>query len=201
MNDTALSGFEAERIREESLCPQLPGQGEPLTDPAACEILEVLTALGIPYRYVKHPPVKTMDDCVLPAKTLGALMPKNIFLTPRNGSSYWLLITRPEARYRTASVSKQLGVARLSFAPEEKLFEYLQTTPGAVTPLGLIYDEGHAVHLAVDSSLRDTPVLAFHPCTGSVSLALSGSDFFGRFLPALGVEPVFVTIDETEESE
>ncbi len=98
--------------------------------------------------------------------------------------------------YRTADISKQLGVSRLSFGPSEKLYEYLQTLPGAISPMGLLFDEEKKVHLAVDSALRQVPRLGFHPCINTMSLAMSGEDFFGKFLPALEIEPTFVEIHD-----
>ena len=50
--------------------------------------------------------------------------------------------------------------------------------------------------LAVDSALRQVPRLGFHPCINTMSLAMSGEDFFGKFLPALEIEPTFVDIHD-----
>ncbi|MBQ4089892.1 MAG: prolyl-tRNA synthetase associated domain-containing protein [Clostridia bacterium] len=160
------------------------------------EIFETLTEMGIVYEKMEHAAAATMDDCRVVEETLRAVMPKNIFLCPRRKSCYWLLLTRPNARYKTADISKQLGVSRLSFGPEEELYDFLRTTPGAITPMGLMFDGGKMVRLAVDSALRDAEKLAFHPCDNTMSLAMSGADFFGKYLPALGIEPVFVEIHD-----
>ena len=162
-----------------------------------------LTEMGISYEKMSHPAAATMADCRIVEETLSAVMPKNIFLCPRRKSCYWLLLTRPGARYKTSDISKQLGVSRLSFAPEEELYQFLRTTPGAITPMGLMFDETKTVQLAVDSALADAERLAFHPCDNTMSLAMSGTDFFGKFLPALNIEPVFVEIHDflTDETE
>lgn len=165
-------------------------------NPVAREVFELISAMGIGYQYVEHPPVETIEDCFAPAEALNAVIPKNLFLSPRNHSSFHLLLVRPDAVYRTADISKQLGVSRLSFGPSEKLYEYLQTLPGAISPMGLLFDEEKKVHLAVDSALRQVPRLGFHPCINTMSLAMSGEDFFGKFLPALGIEPAFVEIHD-----
>lgn len=159
-------------------------------------VFERLTGMGIAYEKMEHAAAATMDDCRVVEEKLRAVMPKNIFLCPRRKSCYWLLLTRPNARYKTADISKQLGVSRLSFGPEEELYDFLRTTPGAITPMGLMFDGGKMVRLAVDSALRDAEKLAFHPCDNTMSLAMSGADFFGKYLPALGIEPVFVEIHD-----
>ena len=165
-------------------------------DPVSREVFELISAMGIGYQYFEHPPVRTMEDCKASEQALNAVMPKNIFLCPRNQSAFYLLLTRPDAKYRTADISKQLGVSRLSFGPSDKLYEYLQTLPGAISPMGLLFDEEKKVTLAVDSALRDAPRLAFHPCVNTMSLAMSGKEFFEIFLPALGIEPIFVEIHD-----
>ena len=167
-----------------------------IINPVAREVFELISAMGIGYRYMEHAPASTMADCRVVEETLGAVMPKNIFLCPRNQSAFYLLLTRPNAKYKTSDISKQLGVSRLSFGPQEKLYEYLQTLPGAITPMGLLFDEDKQVKLAVDSALRDAELLAFQPCVNTMSLAMTGEDFFSKFLPALGVEPTFVEIHD-----
>lgn len=167
-----------------------------IINPVAREVFELISAMGIGYKYMEHAPAATMADCRVVEEAFGAVMPKNIFLCPRNQSAFYLLLTRPNAKYRTADISKQLGVSRLSFGPQEKLYEYLQTLPGAITPMGLLFDEDRQVKLVIDSALKDAELLAFHPCVNTMSLAMTGEDFFGKFLPALGVEPTFVEIHD-----
>lgn len=160
----------------------------------ADRVLGHLDALGIQYRLAEHPPAYTMEDCAAVDKRLHALTVKNIFLTTRNGGRFYLCITRPEARFRTADISKQAGSSRLSFAPEEKLFELLRCHGGSASPLGLLFTD--AVILLADSALRGAPVLAFHPCDNTRTVAMSGGDFFDVFLPSVNVRPVYVEIHD-----
>lgn len=153
-------------------------------------VLAALDRLGVPYRYLAHAPVVNMDDCLPNARALGAVMPKNLFLTPKNGRSFWLCVVPADYAFKTSDVSKQLGSARLSFAPAEKLKEFLRTEPGAISPLGLLFDADMRVQLAMARSLADEPVLAFHPCVPTATLALAREDFF-RLIAALGREVVW----------
>ncbi len=166
----------------------------------ARNVFQKLGEMGIAAPFVEHPPAHTMEDCRGAEAALHAVMPKNIFLTPRNRSAFYLLITRPDARFRTADISKQLGVSRLSFAAEDDLLRMLNTYPGAITPMGLLFDAAHAVNVAIDSGLKSAPVLAFHPCDNEASLALTNDDFFGKFLPALGCAPAYVDIHDFIEN-
>ena len=48
--------------------------------------------------------------------------------------------------------------------------------------------------------MRGEERLLFHPCVNTATLAVSGADFFGRLLPALGHEAVYVDM-EGEDAE
>ena len=164
------------------------------------DVLAALGALGIPYELLEHAPVHTMEDCKAAEEALGGVMPKNLFLTPRNHATHHLLIARADAPFRTARVSRQLGVSRLSFATAEELMEMLRTLPGAISPMGLLFDGEKKVHVAIDRARRGEERLLFHPCVNTATLAVSGADFFGRLLPALGHEAVYVDM-EGEDAE
>ena len=164
------------------------------------DVLAALAALGIAYDILEHAPVHTMEDCKAAEEALGGVMPKNLFLTPRNHAAHHLLIARADAPFRTALISRQLGVSRLSFATAEELMDMLRTLPGAISPMGLLFDGEKKVRLAIDRALRGEERLLFHPCVNTATLAVSGADFFGRLLPALGHEAVYVDM-EGEDAE
>lgn len=155
-----------------------------------------LSDMGIEYIACAHPPVHTIEDCAYAEAMLNGVVPKNIFLTPRNMSAFYLLIVRPNAVFKTSDISKQLGCSRLSFAPADKLMEYMRTLPGAISPMGLMFDERHEVKLCLDSKLSEIDTLIFHPCVNTASLAMKSSDFFDKYLPALNYQPTYVEIHD-----
>lgn len=75
----------------------------------------------------------------------------------------------------------------------------LKVHPGAVSPMGLLFDEEKQVELLVDGALRDVPRLGFHPCDNRWSLAMTSQDFFDRFLPAVEHAPRWVEIHDFQE--
>jgi len=159
------------------------------------EILARLDALGIPYDLISHPPAHTMEDCTLPERRLGGVMPKNLFLRPRRQEEFYLCVMRPDAPLRTSSISRQAGASRLGFASGEELLRLMRTAPGSTSPLGLLFEEAASVRLLMDASMQREPRLIFHPCDNRYSLALSGSDFFDRLLPACGHSVTWVNTD------
>ena len=150
-------------------------------------VYDYLDRLGIRYRLAEHAPAFTMEDCAAVDRQLGALTVKNIFLTTKNRKQCSLCLCRPDARFHTADISKQVGSSRLSFAPEAMLFERLRCHGGSASPLGLIFPEARGVGLIVDAALWEYPTLAFHPCDNTRTVAMAAGDFFDVFLPAVGV--------------
>lgn len=161
-------------------------------------IEEKLHELAIPHDLISHPPVRTMEDCAESERILGGVMPKNLFLRPRRQEEFYLCITRPEAVYKASVVSRQAGASRLGFASEEELSSLLHAVPGAAGPLALMFEEAKDVRLLIDERLKNEPRLIFHPCDNSFSLALSGKDFFEKFLPAVGKTVMWVEMEKGE---
>ena len=162
----------------------------------AREVFARLDGMGIAYEAVEHAPVYTIQDCLETDGKLGCVTAKNYFLRTKNKKNFYLCLVRPEARFKTSDISKQAGSSRLSFAEEEHMERLLRVHPGAVSPMGLLFDEGNEVALLVDSGLRDVNRIAFHPCDNSCTLAMAAADFFGKFLPGIGREPVYVEIHD-----
>ena len=159
-------------------------------------VFEYLDGLGIACRAAEHAPAFTMADCAAVDRRLGALTVKNIFLTTKNKKRCYLCICRPDARFHTADISRQVGSSRLSFAPEAMLYGRLRCHGGSASPLGLIFPEAKGVALIVDRALRAESTLAFHPCDNTRTVAMAAGDFFGVFLPAVGAEVTDVTFNE-----
>lgn len=164
------------------------------------EIVKAIQDMGIPFALYEHEPKYTIEDCLKTPELDQdlATMPKNVFLTNRQQTSFYLLLLSPEKPYQTRVVSKLLGVSRLSFAQSEHLSAYLQTDKGAVSPLNLLFDEKRQVQLVIDKDLLGFERLWFHPGSNEASLEMNTSDFLKRFLPSLGVVPVILTIEVDE---
>ena len=163
-------------------------------------ILDALARLDIPYTLFEHEPKWTIEDCLA---TPGmdperATMPKNVFLCNRQQTAVHLMLLAPRRAFRTAVVSKLLGVSRLSFAPKEKLPDFLGLEKGAVSPLGLLFDAERRVQLVVDAALLDYERLWFHPGVNTASVEISSRDFMQRFLPGIGREAILVRIPREE---
>ena len=132
----------------------------------------LLEELGIEYGRVSGDPADTMEKCAAVSAVLGVPVCKNLFLCNRQKTQFYLLCMGPGKPFRTRDLSHQIGSARLSFAPEESLWELLRCTPGSATILGLANDRDHRVRLLMEREVYEAEYLSCHPCICTSSLKL-----------------------------
>ena len=154
----------------------------------------LLDSLGIEYRRVDHEHADTIEACEQVEGLLECKICKNLFLTNRQQTDFYLLIIPGEKPFKTKLLSKQIGSARLSFASAEHMEKYLDITPGSVSILGLMNDKGGAVRLLVDRDLLKEEYFGCHPCINTSSLRLKTADVLEKLLPAMGHQPTFVNL-------
>ena len=150
------------------------------TDPEQ-KCYEVLAQLAIPFDRVDHDQADTMEDCAAISQVLGADICKNLLLTPRNRSAFYLLCMPGDKPFLTKDFSKAIGASRLSFATAEDMGELLGCAPGSASILGLMNDTDHRVTLAVDKAVWEQEWFGCHPCKNTSSLKIKIEDI-RRFL-------------------
>ena len=157
-------------------------------------VYESLARLEIPFTRVDHEPAFTMEDCVAIGEALDVSICKNLLLTPRNRSAFYLLCLPAENSFSTKDFSKLIGSSRLSFASEEDLVALLGCHAGSASVLGLMNDTEHRVTLAIDRAVAEDEWFGCHPCKNTSSLRLKTRDVLEKFLPATGHEAVIVDL-------
>ena len=159
-------------------------EGELLPQEAAA--FSLLEALGIDYDRVSSEPADTMEKCAAVSGVLGVPICKNLFLCNRQKTQFYLLCMSPGKPFHTKDLSRQIGSARLSFAPEEFLWDLLHCTPGSATVLGLANDSAHQVRLLMEREVYEAEYLSCHPCICTSSLKLRMADVLEKLLPRTG---------------
>ena len=159
------------------------GEGREAREMAAYDLLD---SLGISYTRVDHAPAATMEDCLAVEEVLGTAICKNLFLTNRQHTAYYLLLMKGDKPFKTKDLSAQIGSARLSFASPEEMERLLGTTPGSASILGLMNDREREVTLLIDRDILAADTVGAHPLVNTASLGLSVSDLLEIFLPAVG---------------
>ncbi|MBQ8869235.1 MAG: prolyl-tRNA synthetase associated domain-containing protein [Oscillospiraceae bacterium] len=158
------------------------------------QVYDLLESLNIEYARVDHEPAMTMEVCEQIDKVLGAATCKNLFLTNRQQTDFYLLLMPGDKPFKTKDISAQIGSARLSFASGEQMEKYLGTTPGSASVLGLMHDTEGEVRLLVDRDVLNAEYFGCHPCINTSSLKIKTTDVFDKIIPALKHTPEFVTL-------
>ena len=136
----------------------------------------------------------TIEACQGVDALLGMEICKNLFLCNRQKTQFYLLLMPGSKPFRTKELSAQIGSARLSFASEEYMEQFLDLTPGSVTVLGLMNDTDDHVQLLIDEDVVKDEYFGCHPCINTSSLKMKTSDILEKFLPAVHHEPIFVKL-------
>ncbi|MCI8513512.1 MAG: prolyl-tRNA synthetase associated domain-containing protein [Lachnospiraceae bacterium] len=166
---------------------QYPGRPPDETGrlPKEIRTYDLLDRLRIPYFRIDHERIDTIAGCEEIDRILGTEICKNLFLCNTQKTDFYLLLMPGAKKFRTADLSKQIGAARLSFAPAEYMERFLDITPGSVSIMGLMNDTGNRVRLLIDQDVLAAPSFGCHPCINTSSIRLSTEDVLTRFLPAV----------------
>lgn len=162
--------------------------------PQEAAAFDLLEALGVDYDRVSGDPADTMEKCAEASLVLGVPIWKNLFLCNRQKTQFYLLAMGPDKPFHTKDLSAQIGSARLSFAPEESLWELLRCTPGSATALGLMNDADHAVRFLMEREVYESEYFSCHPCICTSSLKIKTCDLLNVFLPHTGHDATVVEL-------
>lgn len=171
-----------------------PVEGNENRSEAELAVYDFLDKTGVKYTTLCHPAASTMEECEAVRREIGAPVFKNLFLTNRQQTEFYLLMIPADKPFKTKYLSSQIGCARLSFASAEHMEKYLHIHPGAVSPMGLIHDTERKVRLIVDCDLKGIDKYACHPCVNTSSVALSLTDLLGKVIPAIGHDYTWVEL-------
>ena len=159
-------------------------------------VYDFLDKLDICYKTMKHPAAFTIEECSKVRERVNAPVFKNLFLTNKQQTRFYLLVMPGEKTFKTKYLSAQIGSARLSFASSDHMQAFLGVKPGTVTPMGLINDKDKSVSVLLDNDLCRYEKFACHPCVNIASVILSLRDLIERVLPATGHSFTWVTLPE-----
>lgn len=165
--------------------------------PQELAIYDRLEELSIPYVRVDHDHADTIEFCREVEQVLGAEICKNLFLCNRQQTVFYLLMMPGNKPFKTKFLSAQLGCSRLSFADDGHMREYLQTVPGSVSALELLFDTEHQVQLVVDRELLASAFISGHPGISTSTLRLKREDML-RFVESTGHSPICIDLPNPE---
>ena len=156
------------------------------------KIYDFFQELKIPYTVYEHEALFTIEAAEELDKKLGLEICKNLFLSSRHGTEFFLLLMPGHKKFRTGEVSKQLHVPRMTFASAQEMELFLGVTPGSVTPLGLINDKENKVKLLIDRDVLKEEKIAVHPLVNTATVVINTKDLIEKLLPAFGHDYIAV---------
>ena len=160
---------------------------------------DLLDLLGIEYERADHEAAMTMEACEEIDVALGVKICKNLFLTNRQQTAFYLLLIPADKPFKTKDLSAQIGSSRLSFGSHELMEELLDITPGSLSVLGLMNDLDRDVTLLIDEDLLSDEYFGCHPCINTSTIKFKTADLTEKLIPALKHRPTTVSLPVSEE--
>lgn len=139
------------------------------------ETYQYLKDHNIPFEITEHRAVYNMeelDSIDLPYPEGDA---KNLFVRDDKKKNYYLITVKGDKRVNLKDFRKAHGLRPLSFASPEDLKKYMDLTPGAVTPLGLLNVEGAPITMYLDAEFKDS-IIGIHPNENTATVWLQGDN-------------------------
>jgi len=162
--------------------------------PVEIAAYDLLDRLGVPFTRLDHDPTPSIDACEEVEALLGVEICKNLFLCNRQKTQFYLLMMPGRKPFRTKDLSAQIGSARLSFAEEIFMRDFMHISPGSVSVLGLMNDKENRVQLLIDRDVIAQQFFGCHPCVNTSSLRISTADLISKILPSVDHEPIFISL-------
>ena len=144
---------------------------------------DFLDSIGVEYERVDHQPAMTMEACQEIDRVLCASTCKNLFLSNRQQTAFYLLLIPGDKPFKTKDISAQIGSSRLSFAKPDFMERFLDIKPGAVSVMGLMNDKDMNVRLLIDEEVFGGEYFGCHPCVNTSSLRIKTEDLINKILP------------------
>lgn len=160
---------------------------------------DLLDSLGVEYERADHDAAMTMEACEEIDEALGVKICKNLFLTNRQQTAFYLLLIPGDKPFKTKDISAQIGSSRLSFGSHELMEELLDITPGSLSVLGLMNDLDRDVTLLIDEDVLSYEYFGAHPCINTSTVKFKTSDLTEKVIPALKHRPTLVKLPVYEE--
>ena len=156
------------------------------------KIYATLERLDIPFERIENDPAVTMEDCEAVDAALGVPTVKTLLLCNRQQTVFYLYVMPGDKPFSTKDFGAALQISRVSFAPAEKLHEFLGTEVGATTPLSLVADPDRRVRLIIDKAAVTPEAIGFPDGTTTCYMRMRTADLLGKFIPAAGHDPTFI---------
>ena len=149
------------------------------------ELFKLLKECDISYENYDHPAVFTCAESEKIDIEIPGAHTKQLLMRDKKKRNYVLAVVMHDKTVDTKTLGDELGTGRLSFASPEDLKKFLNVTPGAVTPFGLMFDTDHTIKVIFDEDAWEVNKFRFHPLVNTATLVID-QDGFKKFLAETG---------------
>ena len=156
------------------------------------QVYAALERLEIPFGRIDNDPAVTMEDCIAIDQALGVPTMKTLLLCNRQQTVFYLYVMPGDKPFSTKDFGAALQISRVSFAPADKLHEFLGTEVGATTPLSLVADPENRVRLIIDKAAVTPDSIGCPDGTTTCYMRLRTADLLDKYIPETGHEPTFI---------
>ena len=156
------------------------------------QVYAALERLEIPFGRIDNDPAVTMEDCIAIDQALGVPTVKTLLLCNRQQTVFYLYVMPGDKPFSTKDFGAALQISRVSFAPADKLHEFLGTEVGATTPLSLVADPENRVRLIIDKAAVAPDSVGCPDGTTTCYMRLRTADLLDKYIPETGHEPTFI---------
>ena len=157
-------------------------------------ICSFLTENKIDFEKFSHETVSSIEECRKIEKIIGAEICKNLLLRNTPGTAYFLLSMKGDKAFITKDISKKLGVSRLSFVSAEEMKALVNTTPGSLGIMSLLFDKDKKIRFAADKDLLESKFFCCHAGINNCTLKIRTADVFEKLLPLMGMNAEIIEI-------
>ncbi len=139
------------------------------------ETYQYLTDHGVTYEVTEHQAVFNMEELGAVELPYPEWDAKNLFVRDDKKRNYYLITVRGDKRVDLKEFRRRQGLRPLTFAGPEDLLAILGLTPGSVTPLGVLNDGEHRVHVYLDAEFAGHKI-GVHPNDNTATVWLAAED-------------------------
>lgn len=154
--------------------------------------------LGISAHVASYPAHTTVEEGKRLRGSMAGTFTKNLLLKDKKGRLFLLAIHEDRNLDLKTLHTLVGGSGRLGFAAAERMEALLGVSPGALTPLGILNDEGAEVTVVIERALMSAEQLNFHPLVQQQSVGLSPADLMA-FVKSCRRDPIIVDLPDGGE--
>ena len=147
------------------------------------ETYKYLDDNNIKYEITEHEAVYNMTELGRVDVPYPGRDAKNLLVRDDKKQNYYLITVKGNKRVDLKQFKKDHGTRHLSFASAEDLEKFMQLTPGAVSPLGLLSNDPPTIQFFLDQDFLDDKkkqkgagIIGIHPCDNTATVWLQTTD-------------------------